>query len=99
MPTSKTDYAAMVHDIDYLYMDQRLADIKAVKNAEWYWKPAMALSFAAKDVKGYNVPKNREVASQLYDIILKDPEYVSLAQKYRINVGTLDTFPNFGDRL
>lgn len=74
----------MVHDIEYLYLDQKIADANAVRNASITMKPIMYAAFKIKDLYGYNPPKSYEVYNELKSKVLTDPNYNKILKEYDV---------------
>jgi hypothetical protein len=85
LPISKTDAAAMIHDIEYLWLDQKIADKTAVGNAQGAMKPAMKIAFSLKDLVGYNTDRDQHMYEELRHHVSTNPNYSNLLNKYGVN--------------
>ena len=85
LPTSQSDAASLIHDIEYLnYTDQSIPDSTAVTNAGYLAGP-MYVAFKIKQVLGFNIgEQNIPVYEHLRNIIDNDPRFDSLA-KYEMH--------------
>ncbi len=100
MPINRTDFVAMLHDIDYLmgsgdYDWTKQADARAIRNAGWINGGAlMKIGLGVRkllDLPFNNYTLNNKVASSLLYIVKNDPVYKKLFDKYNISP---DMYPN-----
>lgn len=93
-PINKTDFVAMLHDIDYLmgsgdYRWTSQADSRAVSNAGW--TPGgilMKVGLRARqilDLPFNNYTDNNQIASSLMYIVKNDPVYAKLFKIHGVN--------------
>jgi hypothetical protein len=94
LPTTKTDFVAMLHDIDYLMGSgsdkwTKFADDRAIQHApNTFTGLLMKAGLSVRKI--LNLPfnkttKNAAVASDLMKIAKSDPIYAKLFDKYQID--------------
>lgn len=94
MPRNKTDFVALLHDIDYLRtagssFGTAMSDLKAIWNADKdIYGAAMTAGLLARlygNLK-FNPPtRNKQLGQQLMDIVKNSPEYEPLFTKYKVS--------------
>lgn len=94
MPTNKTDFVALLHDIDYLtnagsHIGTAKADLKAIWNADaGAVGTIMRIGLLTRLIANlpFNKPTpNKQLGPQLMQIVKTSPEYSGLFKKYSIN--------------
>lgn len=84
-PNSHGDAVALVHDIEYYGIDERLADANAVHNAKGITKAAMYLAFGLKNIFGGMKPeRDQQLYSELISYVQNTPVYKNILDKYDI---------------
>lgn len=105
LPSNRTDFVAMLHDIDYLMGAgdkgwTRDADFRAIsqaRNSILDHIMKVGLSFRVALGLDYNTyTTNTAVASKLMTIVKSDPTYVERARQLGVN---LDAYPDRYNRI
>lgn len=85
LPVSHGDAVALVHDIEYYGIEERLADANAVHNAQGITKAAMYLAFGLKNLFGGIKPeRDQQLYSELLKYVENTPVYKNMLDKYNI---------------
>lgn len=101
MPANKTDFATMLHDIDYLRTAghpelQRQVDDRAIHNSEWTKIEGLAtvagLSLRKildleynKPMEGYTAEQTQQIGEAAIQYVMNDPHYYKLFDYYGVD--------------